>query len=73
MRWKQSTYPGIYGFNENHPAFKTNRSSGVVTISVNPNMRSAGAATININPARDTPQRPMPVDERRIWYLIGTW
>ena len=46
----------IYGFNANHPAFKTNRSSGVATISVNPNTRSAGAATISINPARDTPQ-----------------
>ena len=30
----------IYGFNANHPAFKTNRSSGVATISINPNTRS---------------------------------
>ena len=44
----------IYGFNANHPAFKTNGSSGVATISVNPNTRSTGAATISINPARHT-------------------
>ena len=44
----------LHGFNENHPAFKTNRSSGVATTSVNPNTRSAGAATIGINPAPET-------------------
>ena len=47
--------------NANHPGFKTKRSSGVATISANPNMRSAGAATISINPAREEN------------YLIGTW
>ena len=35
-------------------AFKINRSSGVATISINPNMRSTGSATISINPARHT-------------------
>ena len=44
----------LHGFNENHPAFKTNRSSGIATTSVNPNTRSAGAATIGINPAPET-------------------
>ena len=33
---------------------KTNRSSEVATISVNPNARSTRAATIRINPARRT-------------------
>ena len=62
----------IYGFNENHPAFKINRSSGVATISVNPNARSAGATTISINPARDTPQGQMPVGEEEVLdrYLV---
>ena len=46
--------PGIYGFNENHPAFKANRSSEVATVSVNPNTRSTGAAAISINPGRHT-------------------
>ena len=46
--------PDIYGFNKNHPAFKTNRSSEVATVSVDPNTRSAGAAAISINPGRHT-------------------
>ena len=32
--------------------FQANRSSGVTTISVNPNEKSTGAATISINPGR---------------------
>ena len=44
----------LHGFKENHPAFKTNRSSGIATISVNPNTRSAGAATIGNNPVPET-------------------
>ena len=39
---------------ETHPAFKTNRSSGAATISVNPKLRFTGAAAISINPARHT-------------------
>ena len=42
------------GFNENHPAYETNSSSDVATISVNPNTRSTGTDTISINPARHT-------------------
>ena len=40
MMWKLSTQLYnqvlIYDFSENHPAFKTNRSSGVAPISINP-------------------------------------
>ena len=47
----------LNSFNENLSAYKANRSSGVVTISVNPNKKSTGAATICINPARHTTWR----------------
>ena len=40
--------------NENMSAYKANRSSGVATISINPNKKSSGAATISVNPARHT-------------------
>ena len=40
--------------NENLSAYKTNRSSGVATISINPNKKYTGAATISVNPARHT-------------------
>ena len=42
----------LNSFNENLSAYKTNRSLGVATISVNPIKKSTGAATISINPAR---------------------
>ena len=40
------------------------RSSGVATISINPNKTSTGAATIRVNSARNTSQGPMPVERR---------
>ena len=40
------------------------RSSGVATISINPNKKSTGAATIRANPARHTSQGPIPVERR---------
>ena len=40
------------------------RSSGVATISINPNKKSTGAATIRVNPARHTSQGPIPVERR---------
>ena len=47
----------LNSFNENLSAYKANRSSGVATISINPNKKSTGAATICINPARHTTSR----------------
>ena len=44
----------LNSFNENLSAYKSNRSSGVATISVKPNKKSTGAATISFNPARHT-------------------
>ena len=44
----------LNGFNGNLSAYKANRSSGVGTISVNPNKKSTGVATISVNPARHT-------------------
>ena len=80
MRWKLSTYlcnqVAIYGFNKNHPAFKTNRSSGVATISVNPNTRSKGATTIGINPARHTSQANASGGEEDmigIYMVVWVW
>ena len=51
-----STWIGMQlnSFNENLSAYKSNRSSGVGTISVNPNKKSTGVATISVNPARHT-------------------
>ena len=40
------------------------RSSGVATISINPNKTSTGAATIRVNSARNTSQGPMSVERR---------
>ena len=40
------------------------RSSGVATISINPNKKYTGAATIRVNPARHASQGPMPVERR---------
>ena len=40
------------------------RSSGVATISINPNKKSTGAATIRVNPTRHTSQGPIPVERR---------
>ena len=55
----------LNSFNENLLAYKANQSSGVATISINPNKKSTGAAAISVNSARHT-SRPMPV-ERRIY------
>ena len=40
------------------------RSSGVATISINPNKKYTRAATIRVNPAGHTSQGPMPVERR---------
>ena len=40
------------------------RSSGVATISINPNKKYTGAATIRVNPAGHASQGPMPVERR---------
>ena len=40
------------------------RSSGVATISINPNKKSTGAATIRVNPAKHTSHGSMPVERR---------
>ena len=47
----------LNSFNENCSAYKANRSSGVATISINPNKKSTGAVTISINPGRHTYSR----------------
>ena len=44
----------LNSFNENLSAYKANRSSGVATISVNPNKKSTGAATNSVRPVRHT-------------------
>ena len=44
----------LNSFNENLSAYKVNRSSGVATVSDNPNKNSTGAAAISVNPARHT-------------------
>ena len=44
----------LNSFNENLLAYKANQSSGVATISVNPNKKSTGAAAISVNSARHT-------------------
>ena len=50
-----STEIGIQrSFNENLLGYKANQSSGVATISINPNKKSTGAAAISVNPARHT-------------------
>ena len=40
------------------------RSSGVATISINPNKKYTRAATIRVNPAGHASQGPMPVERR---------
>ena len=44
----------LNSLNENLSGYKTNRSSGVVTISVNPNTKFTRAPTICVKPARHT-------------------
>ena len=55
----------INSFNENLSAYKANRSSGVATISVNPNKKSTGTATISVNPVRHTPRANASGEENR--------
>ena len=55
----------LNSFSENLSAYKTNRSSGVATISVNPNKMSTGAATISVNPVRHTSRANASGEENR--------
>ena len=55
----------FHNFNEDLPAYKANRSSGVATISINPNKKSTVAATISINPARHTSRPKASGEEDR--------
>ena len=55
----------LNSFNGNLSAYKANRSSGVATISVNPNKRFTGAATINVNPVRHTSRADISGEENR--------
>ena len=55
----------LNSFNENLSAYKSDRSSGVATVSINPNKKSIGAATINVNYVRHTSRANASEEENR--------